>query len=82
MGYTTTQLDTEQREGIRASYITGRFTAEDALVRIQNGGFSQLTREQAVAVLTQPITQEQVKEWAGKDVTEEQITARLAEVTA
>jgi hypothetical protein len=82
MNYTTGQLDTEQREGIRASYITGRHDLETALLRIQNGGFSQLTREQAIAVLTQPITPAQVKQWAGKDVTEEQIAARLAEVTA
>ena len=82
MGYTTTQLDKEQREGIRASFITGRFSADDALLRIQNGGFCQLTHEQAIEILAQPITPQQVKEWSGKDVTEEQITARLAEVSA
>lgn len=80
MSYTASQLETEQREGIRASFITGRFTVEDALIRIQNGGFSQLTREQAIAVLAHPITPAQVKQWSGKDVTEEQIAARLAEV--
>lgn len=80
MPYTTESLDTEQRASIRAHYITGHFDHEEALIRIENGGFSPLTREQAIAVLTLPITPNLVWDWTGRHVTEEQIAARLAEV--
>lgn len=81
-GMTANDFDTEQRLGIRAHYITGRHDLETALTRIQNGGFTQLTREQAAEILRQPITAETVKTFTGRDVTDEQIAARLAEVTA
>jgi hypothetical protein len=81
MSYTTTQLDTEQRTSIRAHYVTGHFDREEALTRIQNGGFSQLSREQACEVLALPITPHDVAAWTGRQVTEEQIAARLAEVS-
>lgn len=80
MPHTTESLDTEQRQGIRAHYITGHLNREQALVRIENGGFSQLTREQATAVLSSPITPDLVWDWTGRHVTEEQIADRLAEV--
>lgn len=51
-----------------------------AMKRCRRCRNSQLTREQAIAVLAHPITPAQVKQWSGKDVTEEQIAARLAEV--
>jgi predicted glycosyl hydrolase (DUF1957 family) len=82
MKMTAAGLDTEQRLGIRAHYITGRHDLETALLRIQNGGFTQLTREQAVEILTAPITAATVKTFTGRDVIDGQIAARLAEVTA
>lgn len=82
MSYTTTNLDTEQRLSTRAHYATGHFDLEEALIRIQNGGFTQLTREQAAEILTAPITSKAVKTYTGRDVTAEQIATRLAEVTA
>lgn len=82
MRMTASELDTEQRPGIRAHYITGRHDLETSLLRIQNGGFSQLTRDQAVEVLSAPITVATVKTLTGRDVTDEHIAARLAEVTA
>lgn len=82
MSYTASELDTDQRLSIRAHYITGRHGLETALLRIQNGGFTQLTREQAAEILTAPITSKAVKTFTGRAVTDEQVAARLAEVTA
>lgn len=75
-------LDTEQRTSIRAHYVTGNFDREEAHVRIENGGFSQLTREQAVAVLSLPTSPHDVEEWTGRRITEEQIAAWLAKAGA
>ena len=82
MPHTTTDLDTEQRLSIRAHYITGHFDREEALIRIENGGFSQLTREQAIAVLTLPTSAHDVEAWTGRVFPEDQIAARLAKVNA
>lgn len=82
MPHTMDSLDTEQRIGIRAAYITGHFNREEALIRIQNGGFSQLTRDEAIYVLSQPITPALVRELTGREITAEQIAARLVEAIA
>lgn len=77
----TNELD----EGVRAHYASGYYDLETALLRIQNGGFVERTREQASAVLSQPISVSLVKELTGKsgeNFTEEQIAVRLAEVSA
>jgi hypothetical protein len=70
------------RLGIRAAYITGRYTREDALTRIENNAPVSLSHEEALAILAAPITPELVRGSTGQDVTEEQIAARLAEVGA
>lgn len=79
---TMDRLDTEQQTSIRAHYVTGHFAEEEALARIRFGGFFTLDEDRAAEVLAAPITPAVVKEWTGKDVTEEQIAARLAEVSA
>lgn len=80
LSMTTTEFESEQRMGIRAHYASGHFNLEEALIRIQNGGFTQLTREQAAEILATPIRVETVKAFTGRDVTDGQIAARLAEV--
>ncbi len=72
----------EMNDSIRSHYITGHFDLETALARTENAGLVTLPRERAVDLLRQPITPYRVKVLTGKDVTEEQIAARLAEVSA
>lgn len=79
---TAGSLVRELRVSIRAHYCSGWLDLETALSRTQAGGFVTLSREEAAGVLRQPISVEVVKELTGKDITEEQIAARLAEVTA
>lgn len=75
-------LMSEIHDNIQSHYITGYYDLDTALARLQNGGMVELPRERAVAILAKPITPYRVKVLAGRDVTAEQITARLAEVTA
>ncbi len=67
---------------IRAHYVTGQVDLDTALDRIQFGGTTVLNRDVAAEILRQPISAEQVKASAGRDVTAEQIAGRLGEVTA
>lgn len=82
MAMTLAALTAETQRSIQAHFITGHFTLDEALTRIQHGGMTTLTREQAVEVLRSRIMEETVKAYTGRDVTAEEITARLAEVTA
>lgn len=75
-------LMSEIHDNIQSHYITGYYDLDTALARIQNGGMVELPRDRAITILTRPITPYRVKRLAGRDVTEEQIAARLAEVTA
>jgi hypothetical protein len=78
-------LVAELRLGIRAHYCSGWLDLETALTRTQAGGFVLLSRERAAEILRQPISVEVVKELtgeSGQNITEGQIAARLAEVTA
>jgi hypothetical protein len=75
-------LASEQQLGLRAHYLSGWLDLDTALARIQVGGFETLTRERAAEILSVPLTVEQVKAHTRRDVSEEQITARLAEVKA
>lgn len=72
----------EINDSLRAHYVTGHFDLETTITRTQHGGLVDLTREQAVKLLQQPITPYRVKVLTGKDVTEGLITAKLAEVNA
>lgn len=78
----TSELTDDINLGIRAHYVTGWFDLDTALDRIQFGGLTVLNRRVAAQILRQPITTEQVKARTGRDVTDEQIAGRLAEVTA
>lgn len=68
--------------GIRAQYVSGNFDRRDALTRIRMGGFTELASSRAEEILAAPITPAVVLAWTAREVTEEQIAARLAEVTA
>jgi hypothetical protein len=82
MSYTAEGLTSEINEATRAHYASGHHDLDTALIRIQNGGFVSITRDRAAEILRQPISAEAVKGLTGRDVTQEQITLRLAEVTA
>jgi len=66
---------------IRASYLAGILDLETALARLQDNNM-HFSRQWAVNLLSRPMSAERVEHWAGVAVTDGQITARLAEVTA
>lgn len=72
----------EMNEGVRAHYASGHFDLETALTRIQNGGFVPVSRARAAEILAEPIDARVVMDCTGRDVTDEQIAARMAEVSA
>lgn len=80
MPYSIEDLTYQHGLSIRAHYASSHFSLDEALIRLRFGGLYTLTEEQAAAVLRQPISVEQVKDWTGKEITEGQIAARLAEM--
>lgn len=75
-------LMSEIYDSIRAYYYVGHFGLEEALSRIQNSGTVTLPREQAMEILRESISVDRAQQFTRRDVTEELIAARLAEVHA
>jgi hypothetical protein len=73
-------LTFQHQRSVRAHYVSGHFTLDEALQRLRVGGWYEINAEQAADVLSRPILAATVRELTGRDVTEEQIAARLAEV--
>lgn len=66
---------------IRAQYLAGRIDAGIALAALEASNM-RFHRPWSLALLARPMSPERVFHFAGVEVTEEQITARLAEVPA
>ena len=64
---------------IRAEYLAGLIDLTTALDRLEANGMYR-HRPWSTALLSRPMSPERVRHFAGADVTEEQIAARLAEV--
>jgi hypothetical protein len=75
-------LASERELSIRAHYVSGHFNLQEALDRIRMGGFTELATSLAEDILRKPISPTAVRSCTGRNVTEEQIADRLAEVTA
>lgn len=73
-------LTSRQQLTIRAHYACGLYSLDEALHRLRFDGVYTLTEQQASKVLSRPIPAVTVRELTGRDVTEEQIAARLTEV--
>lgn len=82
MAMTYSDLMSETNDSIRAHYITGHFDLETAIARIQHGGLVDLPRERAVEILGTPMTVCRAQQFVSREITEELIAARMAEVTA
>lgn len=78
--FTPAEIGDPTNQGVRAGYLSGRNTLDQSLDELERNGVRP--RERAAALLARPMSPERVLTWAGREVTAEQITARLAEANA